>query len=256
MSNRKNTKGHKKMGYIYTSNLTSGCIMKKMEGQNQTKKQKLVIIHPSEIIGLALSALLEKNGYKNNSVCSDLEALPKQHDDANVDIVLAHCSNCLSARKIDKVKRKLGARIAIIASSDTYHKDYYHQISSLLASGVSGFLDMNQKLCMFLSELEDVSNGDIVISKNFTHNLIKEATNLNTSEESEGLLSQREQRVLEYISEGKTNREIAEQLYISEHTVKSYLTSILSKLNLKNRQQVAVYAVEKRIKDAGNAIPA
>ena len=55
-------------------------------------------------------------------------------------------------------------------------------------------------------------------------------------------LSDREREVLSLIGNGATNREIAEKLIISEHTVKSHLRSILNKLNIRNRQQAAVYA--------------
>ena len=55
-------------------------------------------------------------------------------------------------------------------------------------------------------------------------------------------LTNREREVLILIGNGATNREIAQKLSISEHTVKSHLRSILSKLNIHNRQQAAVYA--------------
>jgi DNA-binding CsgD family transcriptional regulator len=55
-------------------------------------------------------------------------------------------------------------------------------------------------------------------------------------------LSEREREVLSLIGNGATNREIAQKLIISEHTVKSHLRSILNKLNINNRQQAAVYA--------------
>jgi DNA-binding CsgD family transcriptional regulator len=55
-------------------------------------------------------------------------------------------------------------------------------------------------------------------------------------------LTDREREVLSLIGNGATNREIAEILIISEHTVKSHLRSILNKLHLRNRQQAAVYA--------------
>jgi DNA-binding CsgD family transcriptional regulator len=55
-------------------------------------------------------------------------------------------------------------------------------------------------------------------------------------------LSDREREVLRLIGQGATNREIAEKLIISEHTVKSHLRSILSKLDLRNRMQAAAYA--------------
>ncbi len=56
------------------------------------------------------------------------------------------------------------------------------------------------------------------------------------------MLSAREREVLSLVGNGATNREIAEKLIISEHTVKSHLRSILNKLNIRNRQQAAVYA--------------
>jgi DNA-binding NarL/FixJ family response regulator len=58
-------------------------------------------------------------------------------------------------------------------------------------------------------------------------------------------ISGREREVLQLVCEGATNREIAERLIVSEHTVKVHLRNILNKLNLRNRQQVAAYAVQE-----------
>ncbi len=55
-------------------------------------------------------------------------------------------------------------------------------------------------------------------------------------------ITAREQEVLRLIGVGATNREIAQELYITEGTVKTHVTSILSRLNLKNRSQLAIYA--------------
>ncbi|MGV0025298.1 response regulator [Phormidesmis priestleyi] len=55
-------------------------------------------------------------------------------------------------------------------------------------------------------------------------------------------LTAREQEVLRLLAVGATNREIAQQLYITEGTVKTHVTSILGRLNLKNRSQLAIYA--------------
>ena len=75
--------------------------------------------------------------------------------------------------------------------------------------------------------------------------VVNYAQNAATSVEPAGLiatLSDREREVLRLIGFGATNHEIAEKLIISEHTVKSHLRSILNKLNIRNRQQAAVYA--------------
>ena len=58
-------------------------------------------------------------------------------------------------------------------------------------------------------------------------------------------MTDREQAILELLAQGKTNAEIASQLFLSESTVKKYLHNILEKLHLNNRVEVAVYVVRK-----------
>ena len=62
-------------------------------------------------------------------------------------------------------------------------------------------------------------------------------------------LTDQEIRVLTYVVEGKTNREIAEALFLGEGTVRNYVSSILKKLNLTNRAEAAAYAVEHHLKE-------
>ncbi|AFY34454.1 response regulator transcription factor [Calothrix sp. PCC 7507] len=62
------------------------------------------------------------------------------------------------------------------------------------------------------------------------------------SEQEYSNLTNREQDVLRLIGVGATNREIAEKLYISEGTVKTHVTHLFNRLNLKNRSQLAIYA--------------
>jgi DNA-binding NarL/FixJ family response regulator len=56
-------------------------------------------------------------------------------------------------------------------------------------------------------------------------------------------------QVLRLVSEGKTNREIAEALYLGEGTVRNYVSNILSKLGVSNRAEAAAYAVQHNLKD-------
>jgi DNA-binding NarL/FixJ family response regulator len=66
-------------------------------------------------------------------------------------------------------------------------------------------------------------------------------------------LSPQEQRVLELIAEGLTNREIARMLYLAEKTVKNYVSTVLHKLGLQRRTEAAVYAERRRSKPADGA---
>ncbi len=56
-------------------------------------------------------------------------------------------------------------------------------------------------------------------------------------------LTEQEQKVLELVAEGLTNRQIGERLHLAEKTVKNYVTSVLSKLGMTRRTEAAVYAV-------------
>jgi len=62
-------------------------------------------------------------------------------------------------------------------------------------------------------------------------------------------LSAQEKHVLMLVSEGKTNREIAEVLYLGEGTVRNYVSSILSKLGVSNRAEAAAYSVTHSLKE-------
>ena len=60
-------------------------------------------------------------------------------------------------------------------------------------------------------------------------------------------LTEQELRILALVTEGKTNREIAEALYLGEGTVRNYVSRILSKLGVSNRAEAAAYAVKHNI---------
>ena len=59
-------------------------------------------------------------------------------------------------------------------------------------------------------------------------------------------LTAQEQRILLLVAEGKTNKEIAAEVFLSDKTVKNYVSSILSKLNLQRRAQAAAYVAKRR----------
>ena len=64
-----------------------------------------------------------------------------------------------------------------------------------------------------------------------------------------GDLTPQEMHVLALIAEGRTNREIADALFLSEGTVRNYVSSILSKLGVSNRAEAAAYAIQHHLKD-------
>jgi DNA-binding NarL/FixJ family response regulator len=83
-----------------------------------------------------------------------------------------------------------------------------------------------------------------------TRELVNEFNRVTTHEKEkipDNDLSQREIEVLKLIAEGKLNKEIAKQLYISEKTVKNHVSKIFKKLNVSDRTQAAIYAFKHNI---------
>lgn len=78
--------------------------------------------------------------------------------------------------------------------------------------------------------------------------MFNEKTSNNSSSQ---VLTERESEVLHLVGLGSTNKEIAKQLYISEHTIKKHITNILSKLDMKNRKDLIIYRNEIQGKGMG-----
>ena len=96
-----------------------------------------------------------------------------------------------------------------------------------------------------ISILRDVHQGGSYISPNLAANILmrgEDKTNRNTIEDFD--LNDRERQILEKLAVGLSNREIANDIYLSEKTVKHYMTNIMHKLHVSNRVQAAIKAYE------------
>ena len=114
----------------------------------------------------------------------------------------------------------------------------------ILEAGARGYLSVNLTSQEFVQALRLLAKGDIVVSQEMV-NEVKVELAADQASKNKDDISGREREVLQLVCEGATNREIAERLIVSEHTVKVHLRHILDKLDLRNRQQVAAYAVQE-----------
>lgn len=115
--------------------------------------------------------------------------------------------------------------------------------------GAEGYLLKNLGPSQFFDMLEGVRRGEVAVSGVMAAKILKEFRQADqglaqSSAESDAL-TPREVQVLELVVEGASNKEIAEALSVTEHTVKIHLRNILEKLHLHNRIQAAVYAVRQ-----------
>lgn len=122
-----------------------------------------------------------------------------------------------------------------------------------IRSGAKGYLLKNMSPSKLVTTIRSVHRGESALSRSMTLRLMEELSRTKGSERLEDQwlekLTQRENDVLRVLATGKTNKEIANHLYISENTVKYHVHSILEKLNLPNRKAAANFAQEHGITD-------
>jgi len=115
-------------------------------------------------------------------------------------------------------------------------------VASILA-GASGFVTKNVARAQLLEALRAVARGESLLDSKVTGLVLERIKQLSAKDEApEDPLSPRERQVLALIARGLTNRQIAEELVISEHTARNHVTSILDKLGFSRRAEAAAYA--------------
>jgi DNA-binding NarL/FixJ family response regulator len=124
----------------------------------------------------------------------------------------------------------------------TFDLDEY--IYEALQAGASGFVLKDDPPEQLLDAIRTVAAGDALLSPSVTKRVIKQFTKLPRATPSPALeqLTSRELDVLRLLTQGLSNAEIGTQLYISETTVKTHVTRVLQKLDLRDRAQAIVYA--------------
>jgi DNA-binding NarL/FixJ family response regulator len=131
------------------------------------------------------------------------------------------------------------ARILVLT---TFDLDEY--VYEALSAGASGFVLKDDPPEQLIAAIHTVAAGDALLSPAITKRVIGAFTRLARPEPPKGLdeLTAREREVLALIARGCSNAEIAQELFISETTVKTHVTHVLQKLDLRDRVQAVVLA--------------
>jgi two-component system, NarL family, response regulator DevR len=121
-------------------------------------------------------------------------------------------------------------------------------VFSAIIAGASGYLLKQVRGRDLVAALEAVGRGESLLDPAVTEKVLERVRRVATSGATDDLaqLTAQEQRILLLVAEGKTNKEIASEVFLSDKTVKNYVSSILSKLNLQRRAQAAAYVAKRR----------
>jgi DNA-binding NarL/FixJ family response regulator len=159
-----------------------------------------------------------------------------------MDVQMPVMDGLEATRQIIDRKPEISPRVLILT---TFEKDEY--IFEALRSGASGFLLKNAPPEDLIDAIRIVASGDALLAPSVTRRIISEFAKISFSEKHKGKLEQltvREVEVLGLLAKGSTNAEIADALFISEATVKTHVSNLFTKLDLRDRVQAVVFAYE------------
>jgi len=130
----------------------------------------------------------------------------------------------------------------------TSYPDEEAVLAAILA-GASGYLLKQIRGRDLVTALESVGRGDSLLDPAVTERVLERVRRVASGSGQDELaeLTSQERKILMLVAEGKTNREIAAEVFLSDKTVKNYVSSILSKLNLQRRAQAAAFVAKHRL---------
>lgn len=213
-------------------------------------KQRIFIVDDHEVVRLGLKTLLEHQpqfevvgeaGNAKDAIDQISYLLP---DVVLMDIRLPGTSGIEACAEI--TRRFPETKVIILTS---YAED--EMLFSAIRAGASGYVLKQIGGEDLIKAIESIGKGEAHLDPAVTQKVFQEVRRVGKDEEASAFtnLSQQEKHVLILVSEGKTNREIAKDLFLGEGTVRNYVSSILSKLGVNNRAEAAAYAVEHNLKD-------
>ncbi len=203
---------------------------------------KVLIVDDHEVVRMGLCSLLSREasmevvgeaGSAGEAIALAANSSP---DVVVMDIRLPDGSGVEACREI----RARYPRTKVIML--TSYADDEAVFSSIMA-GAAGYLLKQTRGRELVRAVEAVASGQSLLDPTVTHKILESFKRMAADQTINELshLSEQERRILALVAEGKTNKEIAELVRLSDKTIKNYISNILSKLNLSRRSQAAAY---------------
>ena len=122
-------------------------------------------------------------------------------------------------------------------------------VFAAIVAGASGYLLKQVRSRDLIAALEAVGRGESLLDPAVTEKVLERIRGiaLGTYQDELAQLTPNERKILALVAEGQTNKEIAGQVYLSDKTVKNYVSSILAKLNLQRRAQAAAFVARHQM---------
>ena len=210
------------------------------------KPLRLLVVDDHEVVRQGLVALLDRRpGFQVVAEAGTVEeaiaqARLHQPDIVVMDVRLPDGSGVEACREI---RAELpGTRVIMLTS---FPDD--EAVLSAIVAGAAGYLLKQIRARDLVAALEAVGRGESLLDPAVTERVLERVRRIATGavDDELGVLTPQERKILMLVAEGKTNKEIAADVFLSDKTVKNYVSSILSKLNLQRRAQAAAFVAKR-----------
>jgi len=157
-----------------------------------------------------------------------------------MDVTMPELDGVEATRQIKE--RQPDVRIVIL----TMHADH-DVLADAIRAGANGYLVKDCSTDEIAQAIEAVAGGETALSPGLAASMLAEVRNQGSGQQSERIITAREEEVLQLIADGCSTPEVAERLFISQKTVKNHLASIYQKLDARDRTQAVLQAVRMGI---------
>jgi two-component system, NarL family, response regulator LiaR len=171
------------------------------------------------------------NGREAVALCAEY-----QPDVIIMDVVMPEMNGIEATRII----HERHPAVKVLALSSFQDED---SVREMMSVGASGYVLKNSSLDELANSIRAVHSSKVVLSAEITQALLEPKSKQPTAQESG--LSERQMEVLKLVAKGLTNKQIADQLFVTEATVKFHMRNIMTLLNASGRVEAAAIAVEK-----------
>ena len=211
----------------------------------------VLIVDDAELFREALKAAFTQEGFDVVGAAADAMSgidLAREHepDLVMLDLLMPGMSGLEVVGTIMKASPR--SRVVLLTASESAE-----DLLAAVKAGASGYITKDTPLPRLASDMRDVLQGGAAISPAMGGKLFSALRDLLRHSGSTALrrpeLTGREIEILSHVGEGKTSKEIAEELFISENTVKNHVRNILDKLGMKSRFEAVNWAYREGLID-------
>lgn len=213
---------------------------------------RLVVVDDHEVVRQGLVSLLDRReGFEvaaqAGTVTEAIAAAARFEPDLVImDVRLPDGSGIEACREIRAARPE--TRVVMLTS----YPDEEAVLSAIIA-GASGYLLKQIRGRDLVTALESVGRGESLLDPAVTEKVLERVRRAASGPGSDELadLTAQERKILMLVADGKTNKEIAAEVFLSDKTVKNYVSSILAKLNLQRRTQAAAFVAKHHLGSDG-----